>query len=57
MVFQKFPTWSLVVMAYGPVDRRANRAEWARAQPAAGRAFDGGPTGPKKKYKILKLSV
>ena len=62
-----------LVMACGPVDRRADRAEWARAkksphgpartgrpvraQPAAGRAFDGGPAGPKKKYKILKLSV
>ena len=52
----------LLVMACGPVDRRANRAEWARAGPCglspprAG-LLTVGPPGRKKKYEILKLSV
>ena len=50
-----------LVMACGPVDRRADRAEWARAGPGHekparaspyGRAFEGGPAGPKKNTKF-----
>jgi hypothetical protein len=32
-------------MAYGPVDRRANRAEWARAGPGHEKPARAGPYG------------
>ena len=34
------------VMACGPVDRRANRAEWARAGPGNERPARASPYGP-----------
>jgi hypothetical protein len=62
-VFNPFP---FLVMACGPVDRRANRAEPARAKKSphglaragsarpAGRAFHGGPAGLEKNTKFKK---
>ena len=57
MIFRKNKNQTnyFLVMACGPVDRRANRAEPARAGPGQekpARAFHGGPAGLKKNTKF-----